>query len=49
MSVELFYDAIENTIVFCIFFLVARNRFRKSHEKFDRDHGISHEVEHGSE
>ncbi len=40
---ELFYDAIENTLVFCVAFLIARNSFRKSHEKFDRDHGITHD------
>ncbi len=43
MTAELFYDAIENSIVFCVAFLIARRAFRKEHELFDRQHGISHE------
>jgi type III secretory pathway component EscT len=43
MTAELFYDAIENSIVFCIAFLIARRAFRKEHELFDMQHGISHE------
>ena len=43
MTAELFYDAIENSIVFCVAFLIARRAFRKEHELFDIQHGISHE------
>jgi hypothetical protein len=43
MTVELFYDAIENSVVFCIAFLIARRALRKEHELFDTQHGISHE------
>jgi len=43
MTAELFYDAIENSIIFCIAFLIARRAFRKEHERFDLQHGISHE------
>jgi hypothetical protein len=43
MTVELFYDAIENSIVFSVAFLIARRAFRKEHELFDIQHGISHE------
>ena len=42
---ELFYDAIENSIVFCIAFLLARNSFRKEHAQFDQEHGITHDDE----
>jgi hypothetical protein len=42
MTAELFYDAVENSIVFCIVWTLARKRFRKEHADFDRDHGITH-------
>lgn len=43
MTVELFYDAVENTIVFCVAFLIGRRAFRREHELFDLQHGICHE------
>ena len=43
MTAELFYDAIENSIVFSVAFLLARRAFRREHELFDLQHGISHE------
>ena len=45
MTAELFYDAVENSIVFCVAFLMARRAFRREHELFDLQHGISHEVQ----
>ncbi len=48
MTAELFYDTIENSIVFCVAFLIARRAFRKEHELFDIQHGISHEDPQGS-
>jgi len=44
MTAELFYDAIENSIVFCVAFLIARAGFRKEHARFDQEHGITHEL-----
>ena len=44
MTVELLYDAIENSIVFCVAFLIARRAFPKEHELYDSQRGISHET-----
>jgi type III secretory pathway component EscT len=45
MTAELFYDAIENSIVFCVAFFIARKTLRNEHERFDKQHGITHQVE----
>lgn len=45
VTAELFYDAIENSIVFCVAFLIARASFRKEHARFDQEHGITHDDE----
>jgi hypothetical protein len=43
MTVEMFYDAVENSGVFVVIWFFTRRRWRAEHAKFDAEHGIHHE------
>lgn len=41
-TAEMFYDAVENSIVFCVVWFFARKRWAVEHARFDAEHGIDH-------
>ena len=46
MTAELFYDAVENSLTFCVVWFLARRsitkRVEQEHARLDQEHGITH-------